>query len=316
MAEETQFGIIETDCLVWPASLRLPTKRFRLFVAADAAGTTIHEISEFAHAALAKGMVYLCVWGRGCQLFHDIVDSVIVEDDQGEREFAGAGPEDVITTTWHDHDTLETALDFFARCAIPTEGFLDDSDYRLVVCVGNPEWASAASRFLRASPLCRTTLEKTAAEIPPRVGGDRPSEERVRPDNSPAEPMPTRRQGSVAALVFDSSRQPAAAGVRGAAPPARQFMFESGDIVVDVVADTSERDLVHLVGQVMRKQDPYLNVPVTLHKGAEKCATFTNRFGEFQFETGNTADLNLVIALSGSRVIEIPLGVLEDPRPA
>lgn len=151
MAEETQFGIVDLDRLIWPISLALPAKRFRLFVAADTTQVPTAEISDFAQAALSRGMVYLCAWGQGCERFHDIVDDVIGEDDVGARRFAGPNLDDVVMTTWHDDEGLEDALTFFATTAFPTDGFLEDSSYRLVVCVGNSEWASAASRFLGAA---------------------------------------------------------------------------------------------------------------------------------------------------------------------
>jgi hypothetical protein len=317
MAEE-RTGIVDLGRLAWPA-WDLPTKRFRLFVAANTTRVPACQISAFAQAALAKGMVYLCVWGDGCQRFHDIVDQVILEDDAGERKFGGPGPHDVIMTTWHDHDSLEEALAFFARCAIPIAGLLDDSEYWLAVCVGNSKWASVAARFLRATPICRVTVEgcKTMVEVSRRKAAYEPSKRIVRSAKDLVAFMQPLRNRASAALVFDSSCQPALSGVRGSGLAVRQLMFESGDIVVDIVADTkSRRGLIYLVGQVMRKQDPYLNVPIALSKGAEQCATFTNRFGEFQFETENAATLNLTVVLPGSRLIEIPLDMLghsQDP---
>ena len=96
-------------------------------------------------------MVYFCSWGRDCERFHDIVDGVIVEDDVTERKFRGPTADDVVMTTWHEHVSLEEALDFFATCAVPTDGLASDSGFRLVICVGNPDWAAAASRFLQSA---------------------------------------------------------------------------------------------------------------------------------------------------------------------
>jgi hypothetical protein len=55
-------------------------------------------------------------------------------------------------TTWHD-ETLEQALDFFITCAVPTDDFAIDSSFRLVVCIGNPNWAEIAIRVLQTTPL-------------------------------------------------------------------------------------------------------------------------------------------------------------------
>jgi hypothetical protein len=150
MAEDLQFAVVESATLEWPTSLRLSSRRFRLFVAADATGLSNQEISDFAYAALSAGVVYFCAWGQGAERFHDLIDAVIVKDILGERQFALSTPDDVIMTTWHQHETLEEALDFFAACAVPTEGYLADSRCWLVICIGNPEWASVATRFLAA----------------------------------------------------------------------------------------------------------------------------------------------------------------------
>jgi hypothetical protein len=149
MADEKQFAVIEVPELKWPASILLPFSRFRLFVAADVSEVSVDAISEFASAALSRGMVYFCAWGRECERLHDIVDEVIVGDDLGERRFVGPTPNDTVMTTWHKDEGLEEALDFFSTLAVPTEGFATNSNFRLVICVGNPEWARTATRVLQ-----------------------------------------------------------------------------------------------------------------------------------------------------------------------
>ena len=88
MSEEKQFVVIYSPNLEWPSSLELPS-RFRLFVAANVSDISTEVASDFALAALSRGMVYFCSWGQGCERFHDIVDEVIAEDDVRERKFAG-----------------------------------------------------------------------------------------------------------------------------------------------------------------------------------------------------------------------------------
>jgi hypothetical protein len=56
-----------------------------------------------------------------------------------------------IITTWHAKDSLEDAIDFFATCAAPTDGFALDSDFRLVICVANQQWAAQADEFLQSA---------------------------------------------------------------------------------------------------------------------------------------------------------------------
>jgi hypothetical protein len=149
--EAKDFAVIGLTDLKWPASLKLPSKRFRLFVAADISHLSVSAVADFALAALSSGMVYFCAWGRDCEKFHDIVDEVIAKDDTAERRFAGPSADDVVMTTWHENQSLEEALDFFAACTVPTDGFMPDSSFRLAICVGNPAWAATAKQFLESA---------------------------------------------------------------------------------------------------------------------------------------------------------------------
>jgi len=96
-------------------------------------------------------MVYFCAWGHGCEKFHDIVDDVIAHDYAGEQRFTGPTAKDTVMTTWHDNETLEEALDYFITLALPTDGLVADSSYRVAICVGNPAWAAKAKRFLESA---------------------------------------------------------------------------------------------------------------------------------------------------------------------
>jgi len=63
-------------------------------------------VGEIAHSALAKGMVYFCVWGPDCGRFHDIVDETVTLDEIGERRFAAPNRHDTIMTTNHSMKLL------------------------------------------------------------------------------------------------------------------------------------------------------------------------------------------------------------------
>lgn len=151
MEREKNFAVIEVPNLEWPASLEVPSKRFRLLVAADVSSANPQAISDFAFSALKRGMVYFCSWGPGCERFHDIVDEVIIGDDLTKEEFSGPSTSDVVMTTWHDDETLEETLDFLTTCAVPTDGFAPDSDFRLVISVANQQWAAQAQKFLESA---------------------------------------------------------------------------------------------------------------------------------------------------------------------
>ena len=101
------------------------------------------------------------------------------------------------------------------------------------------------------------------------------------------------------------------AGVRSASAAPRQVVFVAGDIVVDVKLEpVDESGKLHIIGQLIQSDDPYGfgHVPVVLREADKQVAkTFTNRFGEFQFESGPHLDLALGIALPQARIIEVPL---------
>jgi hypothetical protein len=80
LMEAKDFSVIELADLKWPTALNLPTKRFRLFVAADFTGLSANALADFGRSALRSGMVFFCAWGHECEKFHDIVDEVIAND--------------------------------------------------------------------------------------------------------------------------------------------------------------------------------------------------------------------------------------------
>ncbi len=94
-------------------------------------------------------MVYFCAWGPDGGTFHDIVDEDILGDDLGEGKFKGPDERDEIMTTWHESDSLEDALDFFVNLAIPTDGFVENSNCWFAVSVNNPKWAETLKQRLR-----------------------------------------------------------------------------------------------------------------------------------------------------------------------
>jgi len=56
--EAKNFSVIELAELKWPTTLNLPTKRFRLFVAADVTELSANALADFGRSALRSGMVY------------------------------------------------------------------------------------------------------------------------------------------------------------------------------------------------------------------------------------------------------------------
>jgi hypothetical protein len=127
--------VVGLESLQWPDKLIIPSKRFRLFVAADVRSIDARTLADFGEMALKNGMVYFCAWGPDCERFHDVLDDVQLADDLGQRLFAGPSPDDTIMTTWHDNETLEDAVEFFKHWARPDEGFRADSNYWVAICL-------------------------------------------------------------------------------------------------------------------------------------------------------------------------------------
>jgi hypothetical protein len=156
MPAANQFCALEVSSLAWPSGQQIPSKRFRLFVAADTTRSTPEALAEFARAALMQGMVYLCAWGPGCERFHDIVDEIIVEDLTAGHLVPGPNASDTIMTTWHANETLDEALDYFLVFASPTDRFAIGGEYWLALSVSNSNWAARVKQRLEHQGLTET----------------------------------------------------------------------------------------------------------------------------------------------------------------
>jgi len=108
----------------------------------------------------------------------------------------------------------------------------------------------------------------------------------------------------VAALVFDSFRQPAFAGVRGAAG-ARQVVLraEDFDVHVKISGDPGQQQLI---GQIFPRNESRFvdNAQLQLLKDGERVGlTVVDQFGGFQFEEVPQGTLSLQIDLPKLTVV-------------
>jgi hypothetical protein len=91
-------------------------------------------------------------------------------------------------------------------------------------------------------------------------------------------------------LTFDTFAKPALAGIRSAAASARQMLYETEGLVVDLRFDRSPASkFVHATGQVLGKREPVsavaeATVMLWTSKGLPIAETKTNAFGEFNLE--------------------------------
>jgi hypothetical protein len=113
-------------------------------------------------------------------------------------------------------------------------------------------------------------------------------------------------------LIFDSTLQPATAGVRGSVS-ARQLLYETDDFCIDLrLQPHREARLTSVIGQVLsraRSSGHSTNaMPVRLcSRDASIAETVTNQFGEFHLEFDHSHDLHLAIGWDLNNAIVLPL---------
>jgi hypothetical protein len=114
-----------------------------------------------------------------------------------------------------------------------------------------------------------------------------------------------------ARLTFDTFAKPALAGIRSGAAAARQMLYETEGVAVDLRFDhLSAPKLIHVTGQVLNKREPYgavANAAVTVWtpKGLPVAEARTNDFGEFRLEFKSQDGLKLSIQTAGQPAIRI-----------
>jgi hypothetical protein len=125
-----------------------------------------------------------------------------------------------------------------------------------------------------------------------------------------------------ASLRFDSFTKPALAGIRSAAASARQMLYETEVLAVDLRFDRSPASkLVHVTGQILDKREPYgaladAAVIVWTSKGLPIVEAASNEFGEFSLQFEPQDGLKLSIQPSGQPAVRIFLANLGSTNPS
>jgi anti-sigma factor RsiW len=114
----------------------------------------------------------------------------------------------------------------------------------------------------------------------------------------------------LATLQFDSDRQPLAAGMRSGQATARQMLYKSGSVCIDMrMEPTPGSESMVLVGQLLDSMNPghgLGGVPVSLlSKGDTVSRKRTNEAGEFDFGLKLGRDMQLVFGIESSRTIVV-----------
>ena len=112
--------------------------------------------------------------------------------------------------------------------------------------------------------------------------------------------------------VFDSSRQPIPAFVRGSAPSGRHLIHEAKPFVIDLKIEPDlVKNRLSLVGQILDSENPESIPPgidVVLLSGEDLVAkTTATQSGEFALQCEQCENLRLFINIRGDRAIGVAL---------
>jgi hypothetical protein len=121
----------------------------------------------------------------------------------------------------------------------------------------------------------------------------------------------------LATLQFDSDRQPLAAGMRSGQATARQMLYKSGSVCIDMRMEaTPGSESMVLVGQLLDSLQPsqgISGIPVSLlSKGDTLSSKQTNEAGEFDFGLELRNDMQLVFGMGDSRTIVVSIPSAHD----
>jgi hypothetical protein len=134
----------ELEELKFPTELQIPTKHFRLFLAANLKSAKSEQMIAFANEALARGMVYFCGWGEDCERMHDCVDQAAITAETVGRL------KGTVMTTWHSDEDLQAAVGFFRDLALPSVEFEEESCCWVAFSLKDASWRQVIENALRA----------------------------------------------------------------------------------------------------------------------------------------------------------------------
>jgi hypothetical protein len=134
---------------------------------------------------------------------------------------------------------------------------------------------------------------------------------------------PPRRKGIRArvALLFDSLREPFAAGVRASGAAPRHLLYKAGRYTIKLRVEPTEAERVCIAGQILDEHEPsgaLQDIAVLAVRGDKTIdRTLTNHLGEFLLEPDGAEDLRLCVGVAeiGTFTVQ-PGGEAEKVLPA
>ena len=128
-------------------------------------------------------------------------------------------------------------------------------------------------------------------------------------------PLPGESREAVV-LVFDSMQQRPGRAVRGGLSSARQLLYKSGSLCIDMHMRPKPGSIsVALTGQILDSRRPahaMRDIPVSLCCGEDPILRkTTNAFGEFDFGVDTAQGLQLVFGINERRKVVVPVPGME-----
>jgi hypothetical protein len=112
----------------------LASPHFIALIACDTHFASVDEMSAAGAWLLSQGAVVISTWGPGCEKFHDVIDETDLEVHPDETD------DTVVLTTWHDSESLASALWFAVNTIGPARAYEQTCTTVMAISVGNSTW--------------------------------------------------------------------------------------------------------------------------------------------------------------------------------
>lgn len=120
----------------------LPSPHFIALIAGDTNSASVDEMSAAGAWLLSQGAVVISTWGPGCEKFHDVIDETDLEVHPEETD------DTVVLTTWHDSESLASALWFAVNTIGPARAYEQTCNTVMAISVGSPTWLAEIEGWL------------------------------------------------------------------------------------------------------------------------------------------------------------------------
>jgi hypothetical protein len=132
-------------------TLNIDLSKMRYFIALlveNINNINLESVNTFITKLLDDGMVYLCTWGKNCELIHDITDEIMSIPGNSSKYLIDDSNDDTIMTTWHKNEKMEEALWYTLYNAYPTNGFFDSTENIIIMVIDDKDLQEKVYKYL------------------------------------------------------------------------------------------------------------------------------------------------------------------------